>query len=325
MNRELMPAFEDSKYLPQFSDDAANEAAATGVPSDVVVSQYGRDAALEAEFQEQIDPHVVAATEHADAPPAAAFSDASADAGLVVTGEESVGQVEQLDGGAGVSVAAPPTSDRHPTALAGIWDGTFTFRGSVTGSYSGELTVAVDSEIVELADFCPEGGGTVTALGLSKSAVWQGELACPAIRMRGCPSAKFTYSSLNATLNDRTLTVVAAGTVDADVRCSDRDAILGGDLSVTFVAQKADYVHIAVTKVKRTTACVWPSNWEDFASVGSMAMPDVDEADASYLGIIRAKGGRLTEIQRLLRHCHQLVLLHGQPVLMRLAVTRSHL
>lgn len=53
-----------------------------------------------------------------------------------------------------------------------------------------------------------------------------------------------------------------------------------------------------------------------------MAMPEPPQNDAAYLGLIRAKGSRLTEIQKLLRHCHQVVLLHGDPVLMKLAATR---
>jgi hypothetical protein len=313
LQRELMPAFRDSEFLPEFSEDAANEAVATGLPSGVVVTQYGRDAALEGELQELIDPRVVAPAEQTETAPVAV---ALVDAGVLAPPDQA---------SAPVGVKPPPASDKPSTALAGIWDGTFTFRGSVTGSFSGELTVAVDAQTVEVADFCPEGGGTLTAQSSSKAVAWRGELACPPIRMKGCPSAKFTYSSVNATVSERTLTVTAAGTVDADVRCSDRDGILGGDLSVTFVAQKADYVHIAVTKAQRATTCVWPSNWEDFSSVGSMAIPDGALDDASYLGIIRAKGGRLTEIQRLLRHCHQVVLLHGKAVLMRLAVTRSRM
>ena len=98
---------------------------------------------------------------------------------------------------------------------------------------------------------------------------------------------------------------------------------IGGALSVAFGAHKADYVHIAVNRAKSETACVWPRDWEDFASRGSMPMPDPPTDDAAYLGIIRARGSRLTDIRRLLRHCHQVVLLHGQPVLIRLAITRA--
>jgi|GEM_PF-3939765 len=66
-------------------------------------------------------------------------------------------------------------------------------------------------------------------------------------------------------------------------------------------------------------------NWEDLASPGSMAMPEPPEEAAAYLGIIRARGERRTEIQRLLRHCRQLVLLHGQPVLVKVAGAASGL
>jgi hypothetical protein len=294
----------------------------------MVVSQHERDTTLELELQEQIDPHVVAATNQPDALPVAAPQDALADAGLSAPPQQTVSPVQHLGSEPRFGGAAPLVAVQRPTALAGIWAGTFIFRGSVTGSFSGEVTVAVNGDSVEVDDFCPESGGTLTMRGFSNSAAWQGKLACSAIRMKACPAATFTYDFVNATLNDGTLTVVASGTVDTDIRCHDSTgdgiAHTGGPLSDAFVAQKADYVHIAVTKVKRTTVCVWPSDWEDFASRGSMPMPEPSLDDAAYLGIIRAKGSRLSEIQRLLRHCRQVVLLHGQPVLMRLAVTRPH-
>ena len=79
-----------------------------------------------------------------------------------------------------------------------------------------------------------------------------------------------------------------------------------------------------MTRVKKATSCEWPSDWEDFNSIGSMAMPDTAEDEPGYLGIIRARGSRLGEIERLLRHCHQIVRLHGDPVLMRLAAPGPH-
>ena len=148
-------------------------------------------------------------------------------------------------------------------------------------------------------------------------------MKCPAIRMSGCPAATFTYDSAHATEKDGTLTVVASGSVSTRCLDSGGELNVGGALSVVFVAERADYIHIAVNQAKRATTCIWPSDWEDLASRGSMAMPQPEAGDAAYLGIIRAKGSRLAEIQRLLRHCRQVVLLHGQPVLMRLAVTRT--
>jgi hypothetical protein len=318
VNRTLMSPFE-------FEEDLPNESPTTGVPSGMVVSQQGHDKTLELALQEQIDP-LVAAPKQADALALAATADAPADARVSVVPEQTTTPVQRLDREPRVGVGAPLVGERRPSTLAGIWDGTFTFRGKVTGSFSGEVTVAVDGDSVEIDDFCPESGGTLSALGSGDSAGWRGKLACPAIRLRACPSATFVYESLNATLNDGTLTLVASGNVGTGGRCIDSGGELGvgGELSVTFIARKADYVHIAVTRAKRATECVWPRDWEDFASSGSMAMPDAPLEDAAYLGIIRAKGSRLTEIQRLLRHCRQVVLLHGQPVLMKLAATRSH-
>lgn len=314
-NRTLMAPFET---LPEFAEDAPNESAATGVPSGMVVSLHERDTAMELELQEQIEPRAVATAQPTDA------RGALADAGLSAP-QQQPGPAAQSDSEAHAPVAALPVAQRRPASLAGIWDGTFTFRGKVTGSFTGEVAVNVDGESVEIDDFCPESGGTLIARGSGTSASWQGQLGCPAIRLRGCPSATFTYNFVNATLNEDTLTVVAAGTIDTNGRCLDSGGELsvGGALSMAFIAQKADYVHIAVNKVRRPTVCSWPSDWEDFTSKGSMPMPEQTD-DASYLGIIRAKGSRLNEIQRLLRHCRQVVLLHGQPVLMRLAVTRPH-
>jgi len=315
-NRTLMAPFET---LPEFAEDAPNESAATSVPSSMVVSLHERDTALELELQEQIEPRAVATAQTTDAP-----AGALADAGFS-TSQQQAGHAAATDVEPRPGLAAPFAVQRRPTSLAGIWDGTFIFRGKVTGSFTGEVAVNVDGESVEIDDFCPESGGTLIARASGVSASWQGQLACPAIRLRGCPSATFTYNFVNATLNEDTLTVVAAGTIDTKGRCLDSGGELsvGGALSMAFIAQKADYVHIAVNKVKRPTVCSWPSDWEDFASKGSMPMPEQTD-DASYLGIIRAKGSRLNEIQRLLRHCRQVVLLHGQPVLMRLAVTRPH-
>lgn len=295
----------------QENSDSPNEAQEVGVPAGMVVSQHERDEALELEFQKQIDPVAIATTKPVDAVVVAVATAALGDAGVSAEPPEKVSQVRR-------------DAEPSPTALAGVWTGNFTFRGKVTGSLAGEVAVAVDGNSVEVADFCPESGGTMTLQGSRNTASWQGAIACPAIRMNGCPAATFTYNSVNATLNDETLTVGASG--DVATRCPDSGGELnvGGMLSVAFVAQKADYIHIAVTKAKRTTVCVWPSDWEDFASRGSMAMPESLAADAAYLGIIRAKGSRLPEIQRLLRHCWQVVMLHGQPVSMRLAVMRTH-
>lgn len=303
---------------PQFEEDSGNVAAA-GVPANMVVSQQVRDTKLEMELQDQIDPRVVPAPQDAVMPTVPIVRDAGI--GLEQAAHPSLQPVSETRI-AVASVAAEP----RPTVLAGVWDGIFTFRGKVTGTFSGEVTVAVDGELAEVDDFCPASGGTLTMTASRDSAAWQGKLACPAIRMRGCPSATITYNFANASLSDGTLTLVAAGTVDTGGRCLDSGGELsvGGPMSVTFIAQRADYVHIAVTRAKRATACRWPSDWEDFASAGSMPLPGPPIDDTAYLGIIRAKGTRLGEIQTLLRHCRQVVLLHGEPVLMRLAVTRPH-
>jgi hypothetical protein len=283
---------------PEFASDPLNESAAgtappPGVssgtdlsrPSPWVVSHHERDGKLELELQDEIDPTPSVTAESV---------------------MPSVSATSAVDAGSQL------------TELAGIWDGTFTFKGTVVGTFTGEVTVAVDGRSIEVDDFCPEQGGTLSATGANRSAAWEGSLACSAIAVKGCPAAALKYNFAHATLDGNTLTVVAAGTVETPPDC----LYAGGALSATFVAQRADYVHIVVTRVSRMTACTWPSDWEDFNSSGSMAMPDVPNEGTGYLGIIRAKGSRLPEIQALLRQCHQVVLLHGQPVSMRLAVSR---
>jgi len=85
-----------------------------------------------------------------------------------------------------------------------------------------------------------------------------------------------------------------------------------------------DFVYLIVTKAAEPTPCVWPRDWEDLESFGSMAMPDRPQTTTEQLGIIRAKGDRLTDIQRLLRKCRQTVTLNGRPVFLKLALTLPH-
>jgi hypothetical protein len=305
-----------SEYEADPSSNSVGTAAPAGTfsPADTartspwVVSLHRRDAELELELQREIDPTPVATDAHEETPGVVRAAEPQKDSGQRLP--ETPATAPRAKEGSAAEEA------RGLADLAGIWDGTFTFRGTVVGSFSGEVTVAVDGQSVEVDDFCPESGGTMNATGANTSAAWQGNLACAPIPVKGCSFASFTYSFAHAMMNDSTLTVLAAGTVETPAGCN----YSGGALSVAFIAQKADYVHIAVTRVKRATSCLWPSDWEDFNSAGSMAMPE--QSDMAYLGIIRARGTRLSEIQKLLRHCHQVVLLHGEPVLMRLAATR---
>jgi hypothetical protein len=233
-----------------------------------VVSQHRRDANLEQELQREIDPTPVATGEPEETPSApTALVDAARPALSrgPATPPPVVSEIGPVD------TALPATQNKRAD-MAGIWDGTFTFRGTVVGSFSGEVTVAVDGRTVEVDDFCPERGGTLAATGANTSAAWEGSLTCSAIPISGCPTATLPYSFAHATMNDSTLTMVAAGTVvvmapgtvDVPPGCIHT----GGALSTTFVAKKADYVHIAVTKVKRPTSCVWPSDWEDLNQKG---------------------------------------------------------
>jgi hypothetical protein len=308
---------------PEFAADPLNDSAAGTAPppgsvspgelarpSPWVVSGHRRDAALELELQREIDPAPVATAEPRETPAAPSV--------FAETGHS----LPQAPGTAGSETGqvdtATPATQQKLADMAGIWEGTFTFRGNIVGTFSGEVTVAVDGRTVEVDDFCPQTGGTMAATGANTSAAWEGSLTCSAIPITGCPTAALNYNFAHATMNDDTLTVVAAGTVDTPPGCS----YSGGALSVAFIAQKADYVHIAVARATTPTSCLWPSDWEDFNSKGSMSMPEPSKEDSAYLGVIRAKGNRLTDIQKLLRNCHQVVLLHGQPVLMKLAATR---
>jgi hypothetical protein len=284
-------------------------------PSPWVVSQHRRDVELEAELQREIDPMPVAAAEPKKTEGPRATETLAGSSQVLPAAPATPGPVAPHPEGAASTAPRRPLAD-----LAGIWEGTFNFRGNVTGSFTGEISVAVEDGAVEVADFCPERGGTLTAVGSGQSASWQGELACPPISLKGCTSSVIRYNSANATLQGSKLVLVAAGNVETPAGCGETS----GALSTTFIAEKADYVHITVTRAKGGASCAWPSDWEDLGSIGSMAMPESSLEDSAYLGIVRAKGVRLTDIQRLLRHCRHLVLLHGQPVLMHLTATRSH-
>jgi hypothetical protein len=305
---------------PEFTTDPLNESAPGAAPppgfsapsrmSPWVVSGHQRDMDLELELQREIDPTSLATAGASETPVAPSVF---AEKGHSPTLAQGMAGSETVDVDAGT-----PATQQKLADLAGVWDGTFTFRGNVIGSFSGEVTVAVDGRTVEVDDFCPQTGGTMAATGANTSAAWEGSLTCSAIPIAGCATAALNYNFAHATMRDDTLTVVAAGTVETPQGCS----YTGGALSVAFIAQRADYVHIAVARAKTPTACLWPSDWEDLNSKGSMSMPGLSQEDSAYLGIIRAKGSRLTDIQKLLRQCHQVVLLHGEPVLMKLAATR---
>jgi hypothetical protein len=312
-------AFENSDVfqIEAFQEELPSDSTIrTDAPSGMVVNHYERDTALELALQAVIEPPIASSASEADALAFARPQEALGDAGVFALGQSAT-PVRSVDGQPSSAAAKTPAAERRPTTFAGIWKGIFTFRGNVTGSYAGEIAVALDGDSAQIDDFCPEGGGTLSATASRDIAAWHGKLPCPAISVKGCSAVVLTFNAATATLNDSTLTLVASGSVVTPTGC----AYSGGDVSVTFIGDKADYVHLSVTRTAQRTACVWPSDWEDLASIGSMAMPEPPLDDSAYLGIIRAKGDRRTEIQRLLRHCRHLVLLHGQPVLMRVAGT----
>lgn len=277
-----------------------------------VVTLRRRDAAMELEFQEQIDPLSVAVTEQPDAGGVASVMGVITPPPLPMTPAPAVG------GDARVAQGAPSSAERLVSALTGVWEGTFNFRGSVIGSYAGEVVVAVSDSSAEVTDFCPDRGGAFTATGSRDFASWQGELTCPPIPVHGCANAAIKYNFAHLVLAGTKLTVVGAGNVDLPAGCRSESG--GSALSVTFVAEKAHYLYLAVRKTKERATCEWPADWEDLGSPGSMPMPDPEANAAAYLGIIRAKGARLADIDLLLRHCRHRVLLHGDPVSMQLAV-----
>ncbi|MGO9829521.1 MAG: hypothetical protein ACLPJH_05230 [Myxococcaceae bacterium] len=144
---------------------------------------------------------------------------------------------------------APPPRDSEPAfrpletssapkqrlaALAGTWAGTFTLRGTVNGSYSGEITVTVHGDSVQLAHICPGDGQRLVATGSGATADWHGDIDCAPISIVGCSSVVLSYKLATATLDGSTLTVVAAGTAAPTGNCLSSN----GEVTVTFVAQK---------------------------------------------------------------------------------------
>jgi len=257
----LYNPYDDNPDEAFYEDTPNDTAGGTAIPFGLVISHYGRDKALELALQQQLEPQESLGVAPAPAPVPTATAVGTDAAALPAP------------------VAPVPIAARHLSSLAGIWEGTFSFRGTVKGGYSGEVTVAVDGDSAEVADFCPERGGTMTATGAGASAAWEGHLYCPAIRLKGCSSAALSYDFATATLQGSTLTVVATGMLDTPAACGE-----SGPVSVTFVAEKADYAHLSVIRTKGQTACVWPSDWEDLASTGSMAMPPTKRRRAGLPG-----------------------------------------
>jgi hypothetical protein len=295
----------------EFAVNPADDDVGSSVPQQVVITVRERDAAMELEFQEQIDPLSVAVTEQPDAGGVASVMG-------VITPPQPMTPAPAVGGDAGVAEGPQSSAERLVNALGGVWEGTFNFRGSVIGSYAGEVVVAVSDTSAEVTDFCPERGGAITATGSRDFASWQGELSCPPIPVQGCTNAVIKYNFAHLVLNGTKLTVVGAGNVDLPAGCRSQSGT--AELSVTFVAEKAHYLYLAVRRTKEKATCEWPADWEDLGSPGSMPMPDPEANASAYLGIIRAKGARLADIDLLLRHCRHRVLLHGGPVSMQLAV-----
>jgi hypothetical protein len=209
-----------------------------------VVSLYVRDADLERELQREIDPTPVA----------------TVDAGRPTRAEAPEAPPADRE------IPAEATAPLDSTKLAGIWDGTFTFRGGLVGSFSGEVSVAVEDGSVEVADFCPDRGGTLTARASGHSASWQGEMTCPPIAIHGCAASVIKYTSAQAMLKGATLVLVAAGSVEVPAGCQDSS----GAISTTFVARRANYVYLVVNSTHQRATCEWPRDWEDLGSTGSM-------------------------------------------------------
>jgi hypothetical protein len=310
------------------SQDYSTTANAAGLapPFGMVVTQHTRDKGLELKLQEKIEAPVVAtAAPQGVAPAVPALKNGVADTEVSTPAAQTTTPARSTQGEPVKPAVRPVVAEDRGTTFPGIWVGTFNFRGTIAGSYSAEISVAAEDGSLEFSEFCPDRGGTLVASPSSSAgsgsgdfASWQGNLVCPAIAIKECPSLVLTYNYATAVLRNGTLTVVASGKVDPPpAGCLG----MSGEMSATFVAQKADYVHLSVSRTKQRTACIWPSDWEDFTSFGSMPMPEPPHDDAAFLGVIRAQGNRLTDIQQLLRHCRHLVLLHGVPVQMRLAAT----
>ncbi len=160
-------------------------------------------------------------------------AEALADAG--VPAERPLAAAPPGDGEPGFrSLETSSAPKQRLAALAGTWAGTFTLRGTVNGSYAGEITVTVLGDSVQLAHICPGDGQRLVATGSGATADWHGDLDCAPISIVGCSSVVLTYKLATATLDGSTLTVVAAGTAAPTGHCLSSN----GEVTVTFVAQK---------------------------------------------------------------------------------------
>ena len=96
------------------------------------------------------------------------------------------------------------------TAFRGLWVGTFTFDGALTGSAAGQLAFSVSGNSMQVGYLCPDSSGTVTASGTGDSASWSGSLVCPPTAgASSCPAAVFTFTSMSTTLSAATVNVLA--------------------------------------------------------------------------------------------------------------------
>jgi hypothetical protein len=132
-----------------------------------------------------------------------------------------------------LSACGSSSSGQAPlnSAFAGTWAGSFAFTGALTGSASGQLTITVSGNSMQVGFMCPDGTGTVTASGSGNTASWSGSLVCPPTSgVSNCSAAVFTFTSVAPTLSSNTLNVLAQGNMSG---CPSGNGALTLDFSAT--------------------------------------------------------------------------------------------
>jgi len=110
------------------------------------------------------------------------------------------------------SVPPPPPPPLDP-GFGGTWVGptSVVFEGNPPSSYIGRLDISVSRDRAVVLGVCPDGSGSVVAIGTGQHAQWDGQLRCPPIAFTACSAVVFTYFSGILMLNGNTLTAQGLG------------------------------------------------------------------------------------------------------------------
>ena len=98
--------------------------------------------------------------------------------------------------------SGPPSPTPFPQldpGFSGRWTGTTTvaIEGNPTNTFTGQIGVSVSFDHALVTQICPDGSGSVVAVGIGVHAQWESAtpVTCPPVVFTNCAAVTFTYVS----------------------------------------------------------------------------------------------------------------------------------